>query len=411
MSAAPRDEEHYDDGFSDKDKKVPAKINTWQDFENELHQREHAIASMLPSNVNRERFKNTAIAAVKQNPELLECTPRSLFQAITRSAQDGILPDGREGVIGTYNTKVKKRGQEVWEKHASWNPMTFGLRKRARELDGLLIDAQVVHEKDLFKQVQGDDPKIIHEPPPLGTDRGKMVGAYAIFKREDKTILAREVMDFRAIETVREQSKQPDGLMWKKFTSEAWRKTVARRAFKSVPVSENLQAIIQRDDEANFDFDQRHETVTLTPPPAPPPAPKPLTHAPGQTMPAAPPQAPETVPVDAAQKPVQPRRKAGKPRGPAVAKDTAPEPRTAASIAAEELGGPRPEEGPALESRDSLSEWLEDQVRDAQRDNLAALERRDDEVCRELDGADREDLRERWNEVYADRKAELKQKK
>lgn len=265
-------EDHYEDTPGPK-KGSPA-ISTWQAFESELLERENAIASMLPSNINLERFKNTAIAAVKQNPELLECTPRSLFQAITRSAQDGILPDGREGVIGSYNTKVKRRGQEFWEKQAQWNPMVFGLRKRARELDGLLIDSQVVHEKDKFVWHQGDDPHIEHEPATLGTDRGKMIGAYAIFKREDKTIIAREVMDCKAIETVREQSKQPDGLMWKKFTSEAWRKTVARRGFKSVPVSEGMQQILQRDDEANFDFTDRPEAIVLTPPPAPPPAPK-----------------------------------------------------------------------------------------------------------------------------------------
>lgn len=274
MSSAAQPEPHYEEGFNDKKKSTA--VSTWQEFESELIERENAIASMLPSNINLERFKNTAIAAVKQNPELLECTPRSLFQAITRSAQDGILPDGREGVIGFYNTKVKKYGKEVWEKQAQWNPMVFGLRKRARELDHLLIDAQVVHEKDKFIWHQGDDPRIEHEPAALGSDRGKMIGAYAIFKREDKTIVAREVMDFKAIETVREQSKQPDGLMWKKFTSEAWRKTVARRGFKSVPVSEGLQQILQRDDEANFDFSET-PAISLVPPPAPPSAPKQVT--------------------------------------------------------------------------------------------------------------------------------------
>jgi len=264
----PQETEHYE-GTPGATKGKSRSLATWQEFEGEFVQREHEIASILPSTLSPERFKNWAIAAVKQNPELLECTPRSLFQAIIRSAQDGILPDGREGVIGVYNTKVKKRGQEYWEKQAQWNPMAFGLRKRARELDGLLIDAQVVHEKDHFVWHQGDDPRIEHEPAKLGTDRGKMIGAYAIFKREDKTIIAREVMDMTQINTVREQSKQPDGLMWKKFTTEAWRKTVLRRGIKSVPVSEGLQEIIRRDDETNFDFSDRPAEQILVPPPAP----------------------------------------------------------------------------------------------------------------------------------------------
>lgn len=280
-------------------------LETWQDFEGELSSRDQEIASMLPSNMDPARFKNWAIAAVKQNPELLLCTPRSLFQSITRSAQDGILPDGREGVIGVYNTKVKRNGQEVWEKQAQWNPMTFGLRKRARELDRLLIDAQVVYDGDHFVWHQGDEPRIEHEPARLGTPRGKMIGAYAIFKREDGDILAREVMDALQIETVREQSKQPDGLMWKKFTTEAWRKTVIRRGIKATPVSDVMAQIIQRDDEANFDFADRATEAALVPPPAPSTAPQ-VEHKPGEVLPDAEPTA-EKAPV---------KRKTRKPRSP-----------------------------------------------------------------------------------------------
>lgn len=268
------DTDHYE-GTPGPTKGKQVAVTTWQAFEEEFSQRAASIFSMLPSNVSPEKFRNTAIAAVKQNPELLLCTPRTLFASITRAALDGIMPDGREGVIGPYNVNVAKRGApDKWEKQAQWQPMFFGLRKRARELDGLLVDAQVVYEKDHFVWHQGDEPRIEHTPAKLGTERGKLIGAYAIFKREDKTIIAREVMDEKAINDVRAQSKQPDGLMWKKFTTEAWRKTVGRRGFKSVPVSDDLQAIIKRDDEANFEFNQEREhAAALVPPPAPPPAP------------------------------------------------------------------------------------------------------------------------------------------
>ena len=238
----------------------PAKADrtTWQGFEKELKDRENEIARMLPPHIDPARFHACAVAAVKQNPELLECNLRSLFQSITRSAQDGILPDGREGVINIYRTKVSKPNvtPEVWAKMAQWNPMAHGLRKRARELDKMLIDAQVVYRNDKFVWSQGDDPKIEHLPAQLGVDRGDMIGAYAIFKREDGLILAREVMAKGEIETVQEQSKSKDGLMWKKFTGEAWRKTVIRRGIKAVPVSSALQEIVKRADEEDFEFPQ-----------------------------------------------------------------------------------------------------------------------------------------------------------
>ena len=237
-------------------------LASWQGFQQELETRSDDLANMLPSNVPFDRFRSSAISAIKQNPDLLTCTPRSLFGAITKSAQDGLLPDGREGIITKYREKQKDKSYLTV---AQWNPMVYGLRKRARELDDIIIDAQVVHDGDEFYWCQGDEPRIEHKPAPLGDDRGRMVGAYAIF-RKDGEILHREVMSKPQIETVKGQSKAKDGLLWTKFESEAWRKTVARRGIKTVPCSEKLEAIARRDDE-NFDFlDQPADLA----PPAPP---------------------------------------------------------------------------------------------------------------------------------------------
>jgi recombination protein RecT len=242
-------------------RKTGTAIANWQEFETTLAERQAEIGAMLPANIPLAKFQATAIAAVKQNPDLLLCTARSLMSAVTKSAQDGILPDGREGVINSYNTKVSKRGEpDRWEKQAQWNPMAHGLRKRAREIDGILIDAQVVYQNDTLIWEQGDRPRIEHTPAPLGTPRGEKIGAYAIFKREDGTILAREVMAKDEITKVREQSKAPDSLMWTKFEGEGWRKTVLRRGIKSVPVSEEFESIVRRDDE-NFSFPQGQDAA------------------------------------------------------------------------------------------------------------------------------------------------------
>lgn len=227
-------------------------LAAWQDFEGELKQREASIVAMLPNHVSRDRFISSAVAAVKQTPELLTCTPRSLFSAITKSAQDGLLPDGREGVITIYKEKQKDGS---WALVAQWNPMAWGLRRRAREIDDIIVGTNVVYENDAFLYEEGDEPKIEHKPAMLGQPRGAMIGAYAIFRNEGG-ILHREVMDADQIAKVRSQSKMPDGLMWTKFTTEAWRKTVLRRGFKSVPCSEKLETIVRRDDDLfNFDGD------------------------------------------------------------------------------------------------------------------------------------------------------------
>lgn len=245
-------------------------LTVYKQFEAELDERAASLASMLPSTVSPARFKNTVIAAVRQDPSILQASMRTVMASVVCAAQDGLVPDGREGHIAVYNVNVAKKGQpDRWEKQAQWNPMAAGLRKRLRELDGIIANAEVVHEADKFVWHQGDEPRIEHEPARLGTDRGKMIGGYCIYKREDGTILHREVMSCDQIEQTREQSKAKNSLMWTKFQSEGYRKSVLRRGVKTVPVSDQMREIIQRDDEANFDFAERTETAALTPPPAP----------------------------------------------------------------------------------------------------------------------------------------------
>ena len=239
-------------------KQPSKKLVAYDNFQNELTKRADEIASQLPGNIRRDRFLNAAIAAVKQTPEILKATPRSIFTAITKAAQDGLMPDGREGVITVYRTQNKDGS---WSDLAQWNPMIYGLRKRAREIDDVIVNAQVVHAGDEFVWEEGDEPRIVHKPAKLGTPRGEMVGAYAIIKKDDH-ILHREVMDAGQINSVREQSKAKNGMMWTKFADQAWRKTVARRAFKSVPCSERLSEVIQRDDDM-FDFTPVAQGTTL----------------------------------------------------------------------------------------------------------------------------------------------------
>lgn len=252
-------------------------------FSDVLSDRMDDIGPLLPSHIKRERFMAAANVMVRQNPELLECTQRSLFNALSQSAQDGLLPDAREGVILPYKEQT---ASGAWVKVAKWNPMAGGMRKRAKELDGIIVDTQVVHEKDNFIWHQGDDPRIEHTPPKLGTDRGKMIGVYAIFKR-DGTILHREVMSEQQVMDVKSKSKAQTSLMWTTFQTEAWRKTVLRRGMKTVPVSEDLERLLTRNDD-EFDFGNNQAPAEIPPsPPSPPPAPPLSPPTPAQKAPEA----------------------------------------------------------------------------------------------------------------------------
>src|SRR3546814_9174090 len=67
-----------------------------------------------------EKFHRVAVTAISSNPDLLNVDRTSLFGALMKAAQDGLLPDGREGAIVPFKGK------------ASWMPMVAGIMKKVR---------------------------------------------------------------------------------------------------------------------------------------------------------------------------------------------------------------------------------------------------------------------------------------
>jgi recombination protein RecT len=203
----------------------------------------------LPAHIPVERFERVVMTALQNNPKLLTCRRQSLFNACMRAAQDGLLPDGREGAIvpfGDDGDDGKKSADT-----ASWMPMILGIRKKARN-SGEIADwyAEVVHEGDDFEYVKGDDPHLFHRPSLVGGRTRKITAAYSICKFKDGTI-AREVMTIAEVEDVRQKYSRAKKGPWSDPIAypEMVRKTVARLHSKSLPMSTDLDTLIRRDDE------------------------------------------------------------------------------------------------------------------------------------------------------------------
>src|SRR5215471_9745157 len=82
----------------------------------QLHQRSNELKHALPAHISVERFMRVIITAVQVNPELLVVNRPSLWIACMRAAQDGLLPDGREGAILAYkdnNQRSPTCGQTI----------------------------------------------------------------------------------------------------------------------------------------------------------------------------------------------------------------------------------------------------------------------------------------------------------
>lgn len=209
----------------------------------QLQQMRPQFAAALPAHITADKFERVVLTAVALNSELLAADRKSLFLACNKAAQDGLLPDGREGAIVVFGGK------------AAWLPMVGGIIKKMRQSGELsTLSANVVYENDQFSYVLGDDERIDHRPLLVG-DRGKAILAYAIAKLKDGGV-QREVMTLADIERARKTSRAPNSLMWKDFWGEGARKTVIKRLAKYLPLSAEDQRTLARD-ETEFEVQKR----------------------------------------------------------------------------------------------------------------------------------------------------------
>ena len=133
----------------------------------------------LPSHIPVEKFVRVIHTALQSNKDLVEADRTSFFASCMKSAQEGLLPDGKEAAIVTYKLKDGT-------KQAQFMPMIAGILKKVRNSGELAsITAQLVYEKDIFKYwVDSDGEHIKHEPLMFG-ERGNLMGVYALAKLKE----------------------------------------------------------------------------------------------------------------------------------------------------------------------------------------------------------------------------------
>lgn len=207
--------------------------------------------SMLPDDVPVARFTSVVLRAVQEDPALMNPSTdkNTLFLACQRAAQDGLIPDKREGALVMYGNKVQ------------WQVMIGGFRKILAK-HGFDLRTDVVCENDEFDYELGDNPHITHKLPKLGISRGKVIGAYAIARGPDGR-LYRDVMDKEAIDFVR--SKAKSGNVWGTWYNAMAEKTVGRRLVKKLPLyseDDRLRDTLDHDND-NFDLDTATKPSTV----------------------------------------------------------------------------------------------------------------------------------------------------
>lgn len=206
----------------------------------------------LPAHVTPEKFIRVAMTAINSNRDLREADRNSLYAAVTKLAQDGLLPDGREAALVIFNTKNRDGS---WTKRVQAMPMIGGLLKLMRQSGEVAwVDAHIVCENDRFVYRPGLDDVPIFEPDWFG-ERGKPIGAYGIAKLKTGEIVPPEIMSVAAIEKVRAVSRSKDKGPWVDWWEQQALKTVLRRFLKRLPTSADVERVFDRDETMRAQFD------------------------------------------------------------------------------------------------------------------------------------------------------------
>lgn len=244
---------------------------------NMLVKHEGDLQQLLPKGVTKEAFIRLAKNAIIRDPQIADADPQSVFLEVSKAAQDGLVLDGREAVLTRFKTK---RGND-YVTQVAYIPMIAGIKKRVMNSRiikswniGLVYENEIKGENGgAFDYLAGDEPRIHHRPIIIG-DRGPVVAAYSSTRLADGSY-HHEVMTIAQLRAIkaRTKSKKQDGTItgpWATDEEEMFRKTVARRHSKSLPMSAEDMDVIRRVDDL-YDFQGDPEEVYNTPP-APEPA-------------------------------------------------------------------------------------------------------------------------------------------
>lgn len=229
-------------------------VSPRNEFRDQFTRMENEMKMALPVHIPVERFMRVVLTAVNGNGDLLLADRQSLFESCLKAAQDGLLPDGREGALVVYNTNVAKPGeQKRWIKKVQWMPMVAGIMKKARNSGEIaLITAGYVVGGDKFRYWIDDDGEHIFYEPGEKQDHDTFVCAFAMAKTKDGVIYAQRVTP-NDVEKMRNASKAKDGPAWKNWYDQMAMKGAIRRLAKRLPMSSDLDDLVRRDDEL-YDF-------------------------------------------------------------------------------------------------------------------------------------------------------------
>ncbi len=232
-------------------------------FRGALTAMQSQFSMVLPPQIKPDKFLRVVMTAVQQTPDLLQADRQTLFNACMKAATDGLIPDGKEAALVTFNTNKGTKQAPNYVKAVQYMPMVAGILKKVRNSGELAsITALDVYENDEFEYwVDSDGEHLKHRPLMFG-DKGQLKGTYALAKTKDGAVYI-EVLDLQQLNAIQAVSRGEYGPWKSAFAGEMRKKSAIRRLSKRLPMSTDVEVVVQRDDDL-FDLDQQ-EQETQTP--------------------------------------------------------------------------------------------------------------------------------------------------
>jgi recombination protein RecT len=233
-------------------------ISNQQRFRDELTRMGDQFVVALPEHIKPERFQRIVLTAVLGDAALLRADRKTLLESAMRAAQDGLLPDKREGAFVVFNTKVKIDGKDQWINAVQWMPMIGGIIKKMHQSGEIvMITAKVVYGGDVFRAWVDDDGEHVAYEQAEHPDYDIIRQVFAMAKTKTGAVYV-ETLTTRDIEKIRSVSRSKDSGPWAKWWEEMAKKSAIRRLAKRLPLSAEIHDLIQRDNEL-YDLSQAPE--------------------------------------------------------------------------------------------------------------------------------------------------------
>lgn len=240
---------------------------------NKLDERRTQYGHMLQAaGISFDTFKAAAMTGINKNPDLITAEHASLFDALSQSCRDGLLPDGREGALVIHSTNVAKRGMPAnWVNKVAWMPMVKGVLKKIRSAPGVAsVHDGVVYKNDEFDfWIDDEGPHVKHRPSWDQSDKQDkdIIAVYALVRLTNGESQV-EVVGRGDLNKMKQASKsgKNDNGPWSTWYAQMAKKGAWHRLAPKLPLPDDVMAVINRD-EALYDFtqDERAPETDVTP--------------------------------------------------------------------------------------------------------------------------------------------------